>query len=541
MLLEKFTAGVIPREGQKYILNEVENLLKSGHTKIIISAPTGIGKSYVAKAMADALGSSFIVTSTKQLQNQYKHDFPEIRVIKGMSNFECYQLMGKSHVTAKNIALARGLTCEKGQCVVKSGRKILSTCKFKEPSKEHKQCVYYKQKEDGLEYNQTVLNYAMYMHLKNFQPNLPGLYRDVVIFDEAHTIEDEMVRFSGFDIHGSYLLELGLDQRRYDLESVGGILKLLDILKHGYADMLAKKPDPQTSNDIMKVKRWTRRFEGIVNTLHEINSNRDNFIAQEPQFDNQGMFDRVSVVPLDVSKYSSRFFDANIQVFMSATIDRENFTRTLGIDNCAFIDVPKSPFPPPHRRIKFLNMAFLSRRSPESDEIKVATMIDSLLATHQHYRGIILTSSKARCYNLLKRLSRKQARRVQIAHSKNEDNSTLDEILDAHAKTRNGVLLSSSLWQGIDLKGDLSRFQIIEKCPYLNLGDARVSAMNRSDRRWYIYKTIIKILQGIGRSVRDMDDYAVTYVLDSAVQYILSKNKSMVPHAYHDVIYADRY
>lgn len=541
MLLEKFKAGVVPREGQKYILREVETLLKSGYKKIIISAPTGIGKSYVAKAMADALGSSFIVTSTKQLQNQYKHDFPEVRVIKGMSNFECYQLMHKSRVTSKNLAFARGLTCEKGQCVVKSGRKIVSTCEFKEPSNQHEQCVYYKQKDDGLAYNQTVLNYAMYMQLKNFQSDLPGMERDVVIFDEAHTIEDEMVRFSGFDIHGSYMLESGIDQRRYDLESIDGILKLLDTLKHEYADMLERKVNPYTTAEIMRVKRWTRRFDGIANARREINSNRDNFIVQEPQFDNQGMFKLVSVVPLDVSKYASRFFDANIQVFMSATIDHENFARTLGIHNCGFVDVPKSPFPSPHRRIKFLNMAYLSRRSPESDEIKVASMIDSLLATHQKYRGLILTSSKARCYSLLKRLSSAQARRVQMAHSRNEDNSTIDEVLEAHADTSNGVLLSSSLWQGIDLKGDLSRFQIIEKCPYPNLGDARVSAMNRADRRWYVYKTIVKILQGIGRSVRDMDDHAVTYVLDSAVQYILSKNKNMVPHAYHDVIYVNQY
>ena len=35
-------------------------------------------------------------------------------------------------------------------------------------------------------------------------------------------------------------------------------------------------------------------------------------------------------------------------------------------------------------------------------------------------------------------------------------------------KESDGVLVSSSLWQGVDLKDDLARFQIIAKTPYPN-------------------------------------------------------------------------
>ena len=93
MLLDNFPKDWQPRESQKKILNEIESAIKSGHKKIIISAPTGIGKSYIAKTLADSKKSSFIVTSTKQLQDQYVKDFPKIPTIKGMSNFACFQLM----------------------------------------------------------------------------------------------------------------------------------------------------------------------------------------------------------------------------------------------------------------------------------------------------------------------------------------------------------------------------------------------------------------------------------------------------------------
>ena len=318
------------------------------------------------------------------------------------------------------------------------------------------------------------------------------------------------------------------------------MIGLLDSLKAGYARLLEQSPKPVTAAETMRARRLDRRLEGVVNARHDISHDVDNFIMQEPEFDSQGRISRISAVPLDISEYTRDLFDSSIQVFMSATIDKDNFSKSLGIDGCAFVDVPKSPFPAENRLVEFRNVARLSSRSPESDEIDVAAAIDRIMSAHRDSRGIILTSSKARCYNLLKRLSRQQARRIQLAHSRNEDNSSMEEVLAAHADTSNGVLLSSSLWQGIDLKGDLSRFQIIEKCPYPYLGDSRVAAKNRADRGWYVYQTIVKILQGLGRSVRDVNDYASTYVMDTSVQELLRRHRTMVPAAYHDVLFGRR-
>ena len=539
MLVSHFKKGTSPRESQRFILDEMETFLKSGYKRFIVSAPTGSGKSHIAGALADALGDTFIVTSTKQLQDQYVRDFPEMAVIKGKSNFECRQLMKREHIGEKRRALLKGLTCEKGQCVTKRGGKVVATCEFKSPNPDG-QCVYYKQKEEGLARPKTILNYALYFYLKKFQSDAAGIDRQVAIFDEAHTIENEVVRFVGYDIPGGYLAETGLDQRRFDIESVRGMLGLLGSLKDAYAELIRRSHEPVTTTEVMRMRRLDRRLDGVVNASRDIRRDEGNFIMQEPEFDAQGNLSRISAVPLDISSYTRDLLDAEIQVFMSATIDKDNFSKSIGIENCVLIDVPKSPFPAENRMVEFRNVARLSSRSPESDEIRVANAIDGIMAAHQDYRGLILTSSKARCYNLLKRLSRPQASRIEVAHSKNQDNTSLGDVLDAHRDTPNGVLLSSSLWQGIDLKGDLSRFQIIEKCPYPYLGDSRVAAKNRADRGWYVYQTIVKLLQGLGRSVRDVDDRADTYVMDSSVQELLRRHRTMVPAAYHDVLFAQQ-
>ena len=70
-------------------LNEICEALNSGYKHILLEAPTGFGKSPVAVAVAMTMGSSYICTSTKDLQTQYSRDFPFLRVAKGANNFRC--------------------------------------------------------------------------------------------------------------------------------------------------------------------------------------------------------------------------------------------------------------------------------------------------------------------------------------------------------------------------------------------------------------------------------------------------------------------
>jgi ATP-dependent DNA helicase DinG len=77
------------RERQSYVLNEIATGFASGYKYILLEAPTGFGKSPVAITTALTLGTSYICTSTKDLQTQYAKDFPFLRVAKGKSNFIC--------------------------------------------------------------------------------------------------------------------------------------------------------------------------------------------------------------------------------------------------------------------------------------------------------------------------------------------------------------------------------------------------------------------------------------------------------------------
>ncbi|MGC1929530.1 MAG: hypothetical protein WA667_11185 [Candidatus Nitrosopolaris sp.] len=61
------------RDSQTSVLKEIDAALASDYKYILLEAPTGFGKSPVAIAVALTLGTSYICTSTKDLQTQYAY------------------------------------------------------------------------------------------------------------------------------------------------------------------------------------------------------------------------------------------------------------------------------------------------------------------------------------------------------------------------------------------------------------------------------------------------------------------------------------
>ena len=95
--------------------------------------------------------------------------------------------------------------------------------------------------------------------------------------------------------------------------------------------------------------------------------------------------------------------------------------------------------------------------------------------------------------------------------------------------SKNYVLLGPSLLEGLDLKDDESRFQVFAKVPFPSLADRYVKAKMGVSREWYDWKSIVAILQGIGRSIRNDEDWAVTYFLDGCLGDLINRNRDSFP------------
>jgi len=546
---EYFPSEIIPRDIQKQILKEIETNIKLGFKKIVISAPTGVGKSAIGMAIAKYFGTGFFITKSKSLQDQYTRDFPILKSVKGKSNFECLKLMDEHKVDDPILAKELGHTCEKGVCLEgteenSEGKSIKTFCTFKPLIKDvtfdtklnESTCTYYFQKYFGLISNFSVWNYSGFFQLmKNKSVFTDYLEKKVSIFDEAHGIEDQIINFIGIDISNKQLDECKIDLSRYNISNIKELTALLVAMKKFYATQYAEIKG--NDGDLKILEYYDENFKKFSDFIGQIESDPKNFLISDNSND-FGNSVTISIKPLLISKYVDDFFNTEYQIFMSATINKKNFCETMGLDekHVAFIDTPKSPFLYEHRKVDFLDVAFLNSRSSFAEEQNAIRKIDEILSKHKTERGLILTSSKKRCFDILSQLSPENKKRIRICHSSNSDGTTQDEKIAQHRATSGSVLLSSSLWEGVDLKDDDSRFQIIAKAPYKSLGDTRVRAKMNKFPSWYSSETMMKILQGFGRSIRSEDDWARTYVIDSTINNLVKQTRNIVPKAYWDVL-----
>ena len=560
-LLDCFPKGFTPRPQQKEVLLAIEEAEKS-YDKIILCMPTGSGKSPIAYTLGTCYGPSFILTGTKSLQDQYKQSFPHIPVIKGKNNFKCDYLLGNlphestgldaflgdsnnndnnnsnnnsnnNHtLLIKSIQHYREkkLTCDYGPCTAELGNKN-KVCLHKIDGS----CDYYSQRDDGLDSDMAILNYALYFTFKTIPFALPGMDRNTIIYDEAHTLEDQVLKFISFSISQRQLEHIKMFYKSYEIKNIDDIIKVLDAITNRCANMLRDiKLNQQEESAPLK-----KLHDKCLFLYNELSENPENFVY-EIQIDGD-FVKKIKLQPINIAKYTKKFFTAPKQFFMSATIDKINFAKTMGFhsEDMILLNIKESPFDIQNRKVIFSNIREISSSKPTFNEDNLAMVreIENIMRHHSNERGLILTSSKARCEFIFNNLPRELSCRIIEGHAVNSDKTTIQQSLEKHAKIPNSVLISSSMWEGVDLKDGLARFSILEKCPYPYLGDERIKKKSQQDHNWYSYNTLTKILQGMGRCVRNENDYATVYALDEKIEIILKRHKSMIPESYWDMIY----
>jgi ATP-dependent DNA helicase DinG len=216
---------------------------------------------------------------------------------------------------------------------------------------------------------------------------------------------------------------------------------------------------------------------------------------------------------------------------MSAIILNHNvYCKSVGLNptDVKFIRV-SSDFPIENRPIYPLNTAYLNYDNLQRQEIRsnIVKAVDKIMNLHQNDKGIIHTTSYKQLNFIKQNVSYQNAQRLVETNSLIER----DEVIGRHTATKSEftVLISPSLYTGLDLKDDLSRFQIIVKVPFPDLNDRWIYAKTKKDKQWYYWQTALRLVLSYGRSVRSKEDWAKTYVLDSLFSDFLGKNRSMFP------------
>jgi ATP-dependent DNA helicase DinG len=560
------------RPNQDKVLDELDQALKSDYKFIFLEAPTGFGKSAVAVALARSLGSSHICTSTKDLQTQYNRDFPYLSEVKGRNNFPC--------IVKEDMGIKE--SCEYGPCLkdddfdciyktrmsdydVKSEGTIYENLeinkyalkKYYDKAKEHSQlvriewkpCEYYHQKWISIKSSHTIYNYKYFLSDLFYSSGVNK--RKLLILDEAHTLESEVSSFKNIIFSKESLIrffpKIDLpDSKQTDVETW---IDFCTRLKEQFTRYVEKAANilgsggTSTGQDDIHVSEKNlidaiNYEKNLLTFLEDLRINKENWLVTnitKNEIDNK--LARIKLEPLVVSSYFTDIFDkGSVSLLMSATIlSKENLCKAVGLKNedVKFIRVENSDFPIKNRPIYLMNVAWLNARTMSESLPNIVKVLDNLLSVHKNDKGIIHTTSYSQVQFIKNNLSKANLSRLIETNPKFDRNEMILKHTQSEKPT---VLISPSMFLGVDLKDDLSRFQIIVKVPYPDLTDKKISVLKQRNPKWYEWNTILRLIQAYGRSVRNADDYANTYILDSSVSFLLKNGKEMIPKWFSEAI-----
>jgi len=529
------------RENQLQVVDAiVTQYKKDPESAVLLHAPTGSGKSMIAFMVSMTLNEmdkeGYLITATKNLQAQYKEDIDKYRFpiasISGAGNYTC---------------------TENNEKVKPSGECKVLNVKPKDMACYHT-CPYYSARDMAAKAPTVATNYSYWLLMMNLiyaksleNPDVDAQFtpRDFTIFDEAHNIDSIVQDHFAPRIDDKLMEHVGLISRQFqkarinklnhqvfseidkevnrfisnrsiDLDNMtvisnftGFIIKLAD---DSYAPYVRRKYKPGTKlpkvvTDVNRaidiIRDVSCKFNDYIKIIEDFGI--DNVVKINGLNDGKVKSIETSYINRDYLQKWSKF-----RIFMTATPgDYSKFCGIIATGKAGIIRLPES-FDFSKSPIICNTKYNVTRKTMDTALPKLASDINKILDKHENQRGIIHTSS----YSLMFDLSDKiVGDRVITYHDSNSKNAAIEKFKE----TEDGVLMGPSLTEGLDLPGDLCRFNIIGKIPYPSLGDAHIKKRMEKDREWYRWMTYNHIQQAIGRGVRFNGDQCVTYIMDGCI------------------------
>ena len=512
-----------PRSSQVRLINEINWAIKEGYKNIILEAGTGTGKSAIATTLANMYDDSYILTMTKQLQEQYLDDFGGMLVeIKGRGNYKCNY---------------------KGNCdfCIKAEYKL----------KRCSDCEYQIAFKKAVDAENVITNYD-YLYYAGVASQMLDP-RELLILDEAHNLERKMLMLSSCELNREYIsTKFGIDifePIMYGTKSINDLKRnpkywselCKDLIKEckkrikkieGDADKSVQVTLDEFESNPSKYSNFDyvekQNLEQDIKTFAEIDLGlaHDELIIDLPDKDtilNNDMNISAEFKPFSVVDDTESLLSmGNIRIFLTGTLgSKDKFCEWNNInpDETYYI-YEKSPFELENRPIYTDFVGRLSGyrgKRPNWKNKRAILKIKELLDKHKNEKGVIHTSSNEQAFWIMDQL-----KGYPFLFVGGEDrNIVLKEFTQSK---ENLILIGASIKDGVDFKGDLCRFQIIFKIPYPQLNE-QVKYRRDLDPKWFYYQAVMALMQAYGRGIRDMDDWCVMYIIDSSFKELFDYNR----------------
>lgn len=538
-----------PRKQQLNAIEFTKQAINNEKKFILLDLPPGGGKSYFGIPMfsnwyknnIDPNAKFDILTNSKMLQEQYIKDFPYIKNLKGKSNYWC----------EKN-----NTDCEKGEEICKASKTSCNSCPYK------RACL------EWTESDISITNFHMFDTLSIFVPErLRNRKAGVLIVDEAHDFENVFCDYLSCKINARIIKKCGFSDkevreiddklaRMRDIEHYSSFISnyLLNRLESLIGQFKFKLSSNKTSEKKKKeISGFSKNASSMLSKLknfieeytsepkkddknaneNEVENPKDNWVLDINKNPKEALYSGIELIaqPVWSNKYLKKYVWDHYDhvIFMSGTfLDKDLIVYLNEFDkNLTEYKQFDSVFPIKRRPIYYIKAGKMTYKEKVKTFQEQKKWVKKILNKNKNRKGLIHTNTYE-----VSDWFKMQIREPRFLFHTSIDK---DEMLRLHKNSDDPtIMVSPSMISGVDLKDDLSRFQIISKIPYPNISSNKVKQRQKTNTNWYNWKTVIDVIQAYGRSIRSVDDWAETYILDSSFSNILVN--PMLPRYISDAV-----
>lgn len=384
----------------------------------------------------------------------------------------------------------------------------------------------------------------------------------VVLFDEAHSVEEIATSYFGISISTSQLLDLASDLKsELDRQQRPGRKRMemeLDLVRTGcehLKEILGKgdergrldrdtimeirhRPAEEIRSGLRSLLKEAPSFDAaeegpfcaLLNRAREMGDGLERILStQDPQwlswYENRRKTLVLHASPLEIAETLKELLYKKVQrvLFTSATLTTQGtfdyFRERLGLDSEVQTAVHPSHFDFERRSLLYIPKD-LPLPSEPNFAIRIAERVAELLSITRGRALVLFTS-----YQNLSIVHEQLAGQIPYTLFRQGDGPR-SMLLDAFREDTHSVLLATgSFWEGVDVPGEALSSLIIDKLPFDSPGDPLVSAridLIRSKgenpfMKYQLPSAIISLKQGLGRLIRSSTDRGLLSILDSRI------------------------
>ena len=601
------------RPGQLQMAEAVSDAMMREH-HLVVEAGTGTGKTLAYLVPAVQSGKRVVIsTGTKNLQEQlFFKDIPFVQqlfpnkfeacLMKGRSNYLCLKKLSEARSqpvfeTLEEVEVFKGINAwaqstESGDRAELEDLPDDSTlwprldaraedCLGQKCS-DYKRCFVVRMRERAQESDLIIANHHLVfadlaVRESDFGAVLPEY--EVLILDEAHTIENIATQYFGTQVSNYRVDELIRDTRgalkahEISSEEIDDLLNQLSVRASSFFGGIVR---PEGRYDLLSLlpqfEHWEERYQSLSSTLQGL-ENRLEKLPDKPEII-FGLIRRCRMVSADLEfllrheshdfvywlecrgsgrrsvrrdrpsrvgifLQASPIYVANLlkeklfdqvktAILTSATLSVEgkfDFIRSrLGLDDSRGTRrirelLCASHFDHERQAILFIPSHLPAAGSSQYTE-QSTELIARLLELTQGHAFVLFTSN-----HQMEQSCRRLKKIVDYpVYLQGEAGRTA--LLNRFRKTRHAVLCATaSFWHGVDVVGEQLSCVIIDKLPFAVPDDpivrARTEALEAAGRNGFLEyqvpEAVIQLKQGLGRLIRSTRDYGLLAVLDDRV------------------------